>query len=98
MLIRIAAKSIRNHIKTRGHVCKGGHAGLFFFFLQGFIARAGSVGFCIACSSRREGFATCPDRGFLLRLPCLHKFITAAGMKVGVLKQTEVIAVPVTSV
>lgn len=40
----------------------------------------------------------CPDRGFLLRLPCLHKFITAAGMKVGVLKQTGVIALLVTSV
>lgn len=56
------------------------------------------MGFCVACSSRGEGFPMCPDRGFLLRLPCLHKFITAAGMKVGVLKQTGVIALLVTSV
>lgn len=30
VLIRVAANSIRNHIKVRGHVCKGGHAGLCF--------------------------------------------------------------------
>lgn len=39
----------------------------------------------------------CPDKGFLLHLPCLQKFITAAGIKVGVLKQAGVIVLLVTS-
>lgn len=56
------------------------------------------MGFCVACSSRGEGFPTCPDRGFLLRLPCFHKFVTVPEMKVGVSKQSGVIALPVTCV
>lgn len=61
-------------------------------WFAGFVSRLGSVWFCVPWSSPGEGFPHVSLRGFLLHLLCLHKFITAAGVKMGMLKQSGEIA------
>lgn len=64
--------------------------------LQGFIARLGAVGFCVPCLNPGEGVPMCPEGVFFCVCSVL-KFITAAGVEAGVLKQSGRIAWPVTS-